>query len=443
MFTHVRMRNFKSFRDVTIDLSSKKNVTKSLAIIYGINGSGKTTISEAFLLLKRTLGTMEIRSMVNKLLSEKVEAFDDSPLKQEVMIKLLQTRLALNGLEALINAYKTVDISENMSLEYRFEINGNYGSYYVEFDNDSIIKERLEYKLSQRRGVYFSLEDDDITINDRIFETKEFYDLIKNQAKMYWGKHSLLSILLFEMSDKSDTFINSNISNNLMDIILLFTGIRYKTADNEEMSSDERILYNLQSGTINISGEKALIKVGNALDDIFKSILKDVVKVFYKTHIENDKIIYRLFIRKQIDNRIFDLDFSSESSGTKEILHLLPAFVEASSGKCVIIDEYGVRIHDVLSAQLLEAISSQISGQLILTTHNTMIMECPDLPAESLYFITNENSNKSIKCVTEIENRLHPNYNYRTRYLTQEAYKSSLPEISGRIDLSGLVSLLN
>ena len=45
--------------------------------------------------------------------------------------------------------------------------------------------------------------------------------------------------------------------------------------------------------------------------------------------------------------------------------------------------------------------------------------------------------------ITELEERLHPNYNYRTRYLTQDMYKPSLPEVSQKIDLSGLVSLFN
>ena len=63
MFTCIKMKNFKSFKNVTIDFSKKKNKTKSLATIYGINGSGKTTIAQAYYLLKRTIETMQIRGM--------------------------------------------------------------------------------------------------------------------------------------------------------------------------------------------------------------------------------------------------------------------------------------------------------------------------------------------------------------------------------------------
>ena len=442
MFTCINLKNFKSFKDVRIDLSAKKNEAKKLAVIYGINGSGKTTITQAFLLLKRTIETMEVRGVLNDLLDEKITPPEDFPFKQDVMLQMLKTRLSMNGIDNIINNYKMVDSTENMSVEYQFVINGNPGSYYIEMDNNSIVKERLEYKLSKRRGCYFNLEDDEISINAKIFESKDFYELIHKQAKMYWGKHSMLSILLFEMTDKSDTFINSNISNNLMDVILCLSGIEFKFVSGKESSSGDSILENLQLGNIEKSEESRLNQVEEILDSIFKNIFKDVSKVFYQRRVDGEKIGYRLYLRKKIEDKEFDIDFSLESSGTKEILRLIPPFVAAASGKCVVIDEYGTRIHDLLSAKLLEAISNQITGQMIITTHNTMIMECNNLLPESLYFIVDDKTfKKSVKCVDEIEERLHPNYNYRSRYLTNDLYKQSLPDIIGEIDLSGLVCI--
>ena len=442
MFTCIILKNFKSFRNGCIDFSAKKNEAKKLAIIYGINGSGKTTIAQAFLLLKRTIETMEVRGVLNDLLDEKISPPDDFPFKQDVMLKMLKTRLSMNGIENIIRNYKMVGSVENMSVEYQFVINGNPGSYYIEMDDTSIVKERLEFKLSKRRGCYFNLEDDEIKINSTIFESKEFYDLVYKQAKMYWGKHSMLSILLFEMADKSDTFVNSNISTNLMDVLINLSNIEFKFVSGKETSSDDSILENLQLGSVEKSEESKLNQVEGILDRIFKSLFRDVSKVFYQRHIDDEKIGYRLYLRKKIEDKEFDIDFSLESSGTKEILRLIPSFVAAASGKCVVIDEYGTRIHDLLSAKLLEAVSKQITGQMIMTTHNTMIMECDNLLPESLYFIVDDKTfKKSVKCVDEIEERLHPNYNYRTRYLTNDLYKQSLPDIIGEIDLSGLVDI--
>lgn len=444
MFTCVKLKNFKSFKNVSIDFSEKKNKAKNLVVIYGINGSGKTTIAQAFLLLKRTIETMEVRGLLSDLLDEKITPPEDFPLKQDVMLKMLKTRLSRNNIESIIKNYKMVDSTENMSVEYQFVINENFGSYYIEMDDNNIVKERLEFKLSKRRGCYFNLEDDEININSKIFESKEFYDLIRKQVKMYWGKHSMLSILLFEMTDKSDTFINSNISNNLMDVLLDLSNIEFKFISGKENSVDDSILENLQLGTIEKSEENRLDYVEDILDSIFKSIFKDVAKVFYRRYVDGEKIGYRLYLRKKIEDKEFDIDFSLESSGTKEILRLIPSFVAAASGKCVVIDEYGTRMHDLLSAKLLESISKQITGQIIMTTHNTMIMECDNLSPESLYFIVGDKTfKKSVKCIDEIEVRLHPNYNYRSRYLTNDNYKQSLPNVSYKIDLSGLVNILN
>lgn len=139
---------------------------------------------------------------------------------------------------------------------------------------------------------------------------------------------------------------------------------------------------------------------------------------------------------KKIENLEYDIDFEKESTGTQEILELLPYLMLAASGKCVIIDEYGIGIHDLLAAQLIKSVSQHLKGQLIITTHNTLIMDQSDIPAESLYFIMDDKKlNKSVKCVTDLEERLHPNYNYRKRYFTKDIYGEALPKINIDIDL--------
>ena len=53
---------------------------------------------------------------------------------------------------------------------------------------------------------------------------------------------------------------------------------------------------------------------------------------------------------------------------------------------------------------------------MIITTHNTMLMET-DLPANSFYtMFRDKHGNRSINCITEIGARVHPNHNIRERY---------------------------
>lgn len=451
MFTYIRLKNFKSFKKVEVDLQAKKAMPKPLAIVYGINGSGKTTLSQAFLALRRTMETMQVKGMLKDLLDEKFKPPEEFPLKPEVMLQYLKSRLSVNGIESIIEEYKMINSDDNLSLEYEFNIEGGSGSYYIEMNVSSIVKERLEYRVNKNRGCFFEIQDDEIYINEKLFETKEFYELIYNQVEMYWGKHTLLSILYFEMGDKSDTYINSNISANLMKVMMAFENINFKVPSAEDgerlvLNSDNAILGQLEGGVIDKKNKDKLDEVEKLLNYFLKSLFNDVVKAYYKKSFKKTKIKFNLYLRKKIEEYEYDIDFQLESNGTKEILELLPYLIAAISGSCVIIDEYGIGVHDLLSAKLLEKIAPQIKGQLIVTTHNTLLMEVASdnekIEAEALYYILNHRTfKKSIKCVTEIEDRLHPNYNYRNRYYTNKLYKDYLPDISTDINLEELAKL--
>lgn len=184
------------------------------------------------------------------------------------------------------------------------------------------------------------------------------------------------------------------------------------------------------SGVIEKKNKDKLDEVENLLNQFFKSMFNDVVKAFYKKSSKKNEIRYDLFLRKRIENYEYDIDFQLESNGTQEIIDLLPYLVSAVSGSCVIIDEYGIGVHDLLATKLLASIGHQIKGQLILTTHNTLLMDYAEVNPDALYFIMNDKTfKKSVKCVTEIEERLHPNYNYRKRYFTNVLYEDALPDL--------------
>lgn len=447
MFTYLKLKNFKSFKKVEIDLQLKKNEPKSLAIIYGANGSGKSTVAQAFLTLKRTMETMQVRDMLKGLLDDKYTPPEDMPFKPEIMLDLIKWKLTNNTIEKVIDDCKMIDSIEPMTLEYGFSIAGNTGSYYIEMDNSNIIKERLEYKLNKNRGCYFDIEEDKLEINDKIFESKEFLEDMKKQVLMYWGKHSFLSILLSEMVEKSASYIDSNLSMNLTDVLMEFQSISYKVRrahddENISLQTNDAILGNLEGGIIEKSEEAKLNKIEKVINHFFVSLFDDVNKAYYKKSDNKGKIRYSLYLSKKIEKHRYDIDFKYESSGTQEILDMLPYLMLAISGKCVIIDEYGNGVHDLLATKLLKAVIKEMKGQLILTTHNTLIMDQADIRPESLYFIMNDKTfSKSVKCVTQIEERLHPNYNYRNRYFNNELYVGGLPKLFNELDFTELAKL--
>ncbi len=216
---------------------------------------------------------------------------EDFPLKPDVMLKILRSKLSINGIENLIEEYKMINSNENMSLEYEFNIDGGSGCYYVEMDAYNIIKGTFKFRLNKKRGCYFNIEDDDVYINEKIFESKEFYELISNQIEMYWGKHTLLSILYFEMGDKSDTYINSNISINLMKLMTAFENINFRIPRDSEgqsltLNAENQFFGHLVSGTIEKKDKNKLDEVEILINQFFKSLFNDVVKAFYKKNQE-------------------------------------------------------------------------------------------------------------------------------------------------------------
>ena len=89
---------------------------------------------------------------------------------------------------------------------------------------------------------------------------------------------------------------------------------------------------------------------------------------------------------------------------------------------------------------MLLSVQPEISGQLIVTTHNTLLMDS-ELPASTFYIINKDADGKRyISCITETVNRVHPNHNIQNRYL-QGDYQG-VPQ-NTKISLRELLDVLN
>ena len=443
MFTYVRLRNFKSFSDVEVNFQSKKDTVKPLSIIYGANGSGKSTIAQAFMTLEKTKGTMKFRSLIQRLLENNINNFEDLTSKPEYMAEFFKHRYSVDSIDKIIREVKMKDSLEPMCMEFGFVIDGAPGFYMMEFDDTNLIHERLDYRVSKRHGCYFDIDADGIEINSNIFESEDYYNEIKKTVEMYQGKHSLLSILYNEIEDKSGVYVENNFSENLKKVLDELNATSLKMCDDRDVLKEhDGILQSLDCGEIDPSQEEELANVEKVLNDVFISLFDDVISAYYKKTEKNGTLEYMLYLKKRVGAHVYEIDFMDESSGTQEVLDSLPYLMLAIAGKSVVIDEYGTGVHDVLSSAILNAIAKYIKGQLIITTHNTMLMEQKNINQNAFYYIMcDELFNKSIKCVSDIETRLHPNYNIRTRYLTYPTYKDGLPKKTDGFNLDRLAKL--
>lgn len=424
MFEYIKLKNFKSFGDIEFNLLDKKGNPKKLILLYGENGIGKSNLASAFFMLSETLRTMDVRDILQSILSEKPDSLSDEDFARFF-------KMRYKDLETLIRENKMVASNESMSMEFGFRINEKSGRYLLETNDTQIIHERLEYTLTKNRGVYFDITPEQITISPKIFLEKMAYQEIKFACSKYWGKHSLLSILMHESNDKADEYIKEQLSDNFDCIMEFLSRIscKVKFGSRQErgiIGLPHEIFGDFDEGTIAKDDEHLLDKTEEMLNIFFQKIYRDIRKVFYKRTTKENSIYYQLMQTKMIAGQERDIEFSMESTGTQSLLQLLPFMLVVVEGSVAIIDEFDTGVHDLLVQSLVKSLFDNLKGQLIMTTHNTLLMES-GIPKECIYVINElDNGNKEIQCITHYDNKIHANTNIRDQYMSGK-YKG-IPE---------------
>ena len=67
MFTYLKLKNFKSFKDIEFDFRTIGGRPNNLIIIYGENGAGKSNLVEAFNFLKDSIDAIRNRNKYERL----------------------------------------------------------------------------------------------------------------------------------------------------------------------------------------------------------------------------------------------------------------------------------------------------------------------------------------------------------------------------------------
>lgn len=439
MFTSLELHNYKSLVELNVSFLKKKDIAKKLIVVYGENGVGKSDFASAFFTLYESMQTLSVRKAIMAFLEDKKEYANKDSFIRAVSSKLRDT-------EAIIKNCKTIDSSDNMSLKFGFNIGGKEGSYLIEYDDTQIVRERLEYALVKNRCVLFDISLNERKINKKLFLESEYaYEVEENLTK-YKGRHSLLSIIYNDLEEKANEYVQKRIHPALYKIIGDFVtmSVSLKHGNHGEFDKigvSHEILSQLKSGTLNIEDEEELDKAEELLNNFFTQTYSDIKEVFYKKEVINEKSFkYELFFKKKIYGNLIDVSYELESTGTLHLLKILPYLLMSVEGTVVVIDELDTGIHDLLVENLLNSIIDSIGGQLIVTTHNTMILDSEIDPEYIYTFVVDRDAKKELVPIVEFENRVHPNLNYRNRYL--KGMYGGIPNIAD-IDFDELSDILD
>lgn len=417
MFTYIKAKNFKSLKDIEFNLNKTKTKTNQFISIYGENGSGKTNIVELFKLLQQVTMARTTDIAMNKMPKEfwKIQEEMSDQLPTEIR-QIFQ--LSLN-----LKEYRMIDEKEATEIEYGFKINNKEGFYYIKFD-DEIIEEKLYYTAGKQRAYLFEIKKEDSKIiknlNKNIFINEKYNEELIDGIDKYWGKYTFLSLLSFETIEKNKDYIDNNISKNIIEVIdkiWLMTVHVDKGALKiiPDGFVKVRKLNNIQKGIVKKDKLPEIKKYENVLNIFFTQAYADIKEVKYEINEKEDRIYYELYFNKMIGGQIKSIPSRLESDGTRRILNQFDTIIGSLLGETVILDEIDNGIHDVLMKNIIMSIKDEITGQLIITTHNTLLLEI--LPKENIYILsTDYNGNKRISSIKEYGIKIQKNNNARDLY---------------------------
>lgn len=409
MFTYLHVKNFKSLVDFTIDFRNNRNTPRKLNIIYGENGAGKSNIVDVFYFLKRTLNT-------------KLD-FEVPQIKSPVIPKQHQKQFSryLTSLQIIIANNKTLGSNDNMVIECGIRINKIDYEYIIQTDNTNIIYEKLSYTKNNNGKILFQINNKKILLENSIKDNR-YKKEIEYEIKKFWGKHSLLAIICYESYSKTIEFIKTAVTKELLLFTDYFINLNILRPLNQYEPQDYQLhmkyLLPAINGYMIETHQKNLLDITEKILNIFATTLfSDIKQVYYELKQQNNKLFYNLYIKKLIGNKIIDMEFIRESAGTQKLLSFIPFIIEAVYGHTIIIDEFDSGIHDLMVKGLLDNITKHITGQLILTTQNTTLMES-DINKDSIYILDIlPNRTKEAYSLADYDMKLHPNLNIRKRYL--------------------------
>lgn len=416
MITYVKMKNFMSFKDVMFDFRNGSKGAKKFISIYGENGSGKSNFVTCIDLLRKSIESFQMVGETERIM----EIAKEKDIPQELLEMLLNSTSILKYKENC----RMIECEEATTIEYGFQTNGHEGYYIMSFE-DRFLYEKLYYFTGKQRGILYEIdytkENSKIEFSNKLFKNKKVELELRDEISKYWGKHTLLSIFNKEREDKNEEYIKESYLEYVFDIIdmLKDTTIHCKktSSSGSEINAGKptNVLRDLKDGKIKKDKEGLLDRSERIIRDFFTQAYADIKDVYYEREIENDVILYKLYVRKMIGGKIRTIPFSRESAGTQHIIDIICSLLGAFCGVTVVYDEIDDGIHDLLLKNVLESMIEDITGQLIITTHNTYMLETIDI--KSVYLINVDyQGNKEAKCLDKYP-RIQGTNNPRIMYL--------------------------
>jgi uncharacterized protein len=371
MLCQFTFKNFKSFKDeVTLDMRAVKisELESSLivdktdgaeflpvAVIYGPNGGGKSSVLEAFVYLTRKV-LIPILAVKEMPKNENAEDFFEGVSVETRKAKEFSSL----GLEQTEQYYKFDKNSQNEPIEFEisFRTKGNEYKYQLYILKGEVSEENLFIKNIKTNTLEVVFERD----KDGIYLGEGLEDINTNRIS------STIPLLSYISITKDIEIIDNVIEWFITSVVLNY----------DNPIRDRTIV--LSKGK---KGEKQFLGMLNEMDINIAGI---------RTVKDTDGNITGIFTKHKLnDGSEGELLFEEESSGTRKLFGLLPFILEClKDGKLVIADEMDAKLHPKLLRYIVELFTNPTinknGAQLLFTSHDLINMKNTVFRRDEIWF---------------------------------------------------------
>ena len=379
MFSKVTVDNFTTFDHFEFDLIENKTDKKAkrIAIVYGENGIGKTCLTKTFdFLIQTYLSLVANEKMINYIGKMK-----DLNNPNDLLSSLFASSLPEMRLKGLVKKYYKISATKEMKTAYECIVGKNKYFYSMLFNKDGIIHE----KLLCNGLIIFSCNNKEVELPKSHFLSSELIDRLINLFNMYFGeKYTFLACLCSLRRNIVRSYFNHAVSKELIKFLDMLDSMTVVTKDapieplgygNDNYSKE--FLSPIVSGEYNERIKNKLKKTEVALSMFFSSLYSNIHSLSYliSTDVSGKQTYHLNFIENNCGKKI-SVPFERESTGTRKLVSLFTSLYEITKNNSIIvIDEIDNGINDLLLKAIFESLEDNISGQFIITTHNTLLLK--------------------------------------------------------------------
>lgn len=443
MFSKITVENFATFDHFDFDLIETKTNKKSkkLAIIYGENGIGKTCLIKCFVFLKRSFTSLVGMENFNNVFGtmKGVNSLD------ETLSAFLKSSIDQFKVAGYSQKYKKLNAKGDMKLFYEIILGKRKYSYQMVFGDKRI---NLE-KLICDGDILFSCSTSKLDLRPGFLTDNGLEERIRTSFNMYFGEnHTFLACLNQLRRNVEHKFFSKNISKNVINFLDFLDSIDiFSTSEEKEYlyypheKKDASFLQNVFEGSYNSALEKKLEKTKYALSLFFSSLYPNIEKVDYLINTDETGIqTYKLYFIEKNGQNLLNIPYELESTGTKKLTSLFTSFYKIINGNNVIvIDEIDTGINDILLENIFRSIEKSIKGQLIFTTHNTLLLKNSN--KKYIYLLDRNEQNEVYSySLDQFGRRIQSGTNVIKQYL--KGLYGGIPQ-SGSFDMDYIVEALD